>query len=950
MAINKLFNRVLHQVVGAPGIGDVTLGAAVAGYTTFNLAGAVHGDVVSYVLVDRTRFEVGTGTYSYSAGTGTISRDTVRLSSDGTNKVSMTAAARIFSAEAKEDLEAFFDRSNHTGVQDPTTIAPQGTGSTLDSDLLDGQHGAYYLNRANHTGAHVGTLPSFASKAAAAASTNISTATMILVDGFKYRYTATPVTHVGGFENTGVGSRWFEYAEPVFWQEAIDHPDIGNEDANASATAAFALGLPLQVARANAVLQTSFSSFSTNRERHEHMMKLFEWRKKCIVGANGIMGTTETAEPTLVIQITDTGLISVDAYAALPYTAAPVPFWGAGASGAFIMQHANTPQFFTITGITYGTANANSYVSGTNPYPIIRDIFSAEAYQVTLDVSAPLPAYVDRGYSVGLRNTQGDNDAEAATGAMIVETRISDTQITGTIFSGRAAPLVSPTSVAGSTFAALTANQLMVPYACIGWHTDFTVGANLTITAITQASAATVTSAAHGLTTGQFVRISGVAGMTQVNNRMFRVGTTTTDTFVLQNLNAANIDSTGFTAYSSGGVANQVTEAWTGSNYEGYFNFYGNTVSSLLNIGLSYRGWTEWAATGTQMDQDAIQLYGAGTHLKTQYVVGAGAGDKIIRGVMGALHDSNQCCFGGGGAQEPTLYQQFARAMHLRGCIGSGAQENVVVGEFSSVDFKDAIIAGGNAGVQIIGPNSAAYFSASTKITSTEDCFNNQGGQILFDSGLELKNSTTAFNGSLQNSIGGVTTPTLTSITNTSRMYAGSVTLTYPPESLTITNVERAANVVTITFSGAHGITHVAGRKWVTVAAVTNTSVNGAFVIASVPTTTTITYAQTGGDIASGADTGTVVAEAVVCDALSGVITTPSLTTAAGSTYSFKVRNNLAGTAAAVVATVNGGTNTRNHLLTVSRANGSFTINIKNIESADAFNGTIVVAFYLVGA
>ena len=69
-----------------------------------------------------------------------------------------------------------------------------------------------------------------------------------------------------------------------------------------------------------------------------------------------------------------------------------------------------------------------------------------------------------------------------------------------------------------------------------------------------------------------------------------------------------------------------------------------------------------------------------------------------------------------------------------------------------------------------------------------------------------------------------------------------------------ISNVERTSNVVTITTSIAHGL--LVGQQ-VTIAAVTNTSLNGTFVITAVPTTTTLQYAQVGADIPSGADTGT---------------------------------------------------------------------------------------------
>ena len=70
-----------------------------------------------------------------------------------------------------------------------------------------------------------------------------------------------------------------------------------------------------------------------------------------------------------------------------------------------------------------------------------------------------------------------------------------------------------------------------------------------------------------------------------------------------------------------------------------------------------------------------------------------------------------------------------------------------------------------------------------------------------------------------------------------------------------ITFVARATNVVTITTSGVHGF--VTG-DYVTVAAVTNTGFNGNFTVASTPTTTSFTYAQTGSTVGTTADTGTV--------------------------------------------------------------------------------------------
>lgn len=75
------------------------------------------------------------------------------------------------------------------------------------------------------------------------------------------------------------------------------------------------------------------------------------------------------------------------------------------------------------------------------------------------------------------------------------------------------------------------------------------------------------------------------------------------------------------------------------------------------------------------------------------------------------------------------------------------------------------------------------------------------------------------------------------------------------PQTRTITNVARAANIVTVTTSAAHGF--VAGQN-IIVNANTNTSINGTFTVIDAPTTTTFTYAKTGPNITSGADTGNV--------------------------------------------------------------------------------------------
>lgn len=78
------------------------------------------------------------------------------------------------------------------------------------------------------------------------------------------------------------------------------------------------------------------------------------------------------------------------------------------------------------------------------------------------------------------------------------------------------------------------------------------------ITGATTANPVNVTAVgcATLLKSGDKVLIASVGGMTQIN-AWFTVGTVTTDHFTLQDLTGANVDGTGFTAYSSGGTVDQ---------------------------------------------------------------------------------------------------------------------------------------------------------------------------------------------------------------------------------------------------------------------------------------------------------------------------------------------------------------------------------------------------------
>jgi len=81
-----------------------------------------------------------------------------------------------------------------------------------------------------------------------------------------------------------------------------------------------------------------------------------------------------------------------------------------------------------------------------------------------------------------------------------------------------------------------------------------------TITAATQANPCVVTAVGHSLNNGDNVKIDSVVGMVELNGQMYTVANKAADTFELNDDNSANIDSTGYTAYGSAGVAYLASE------------------------------------------------------------------------------------------------------------------------------------------------------------------------------------------------------------------------------------------------------------------------------------------------------------------------------------------------------------------------------------------------------
>lgn len=81
------------------------------------------------------------------------------------------------------------------------------------------------------------------------------------------------------------------------------------------------------------------------------------------------------------------------------------------------------------------------------------------------------------------------------------------------------------------------------------------VAAAKAITNATRAGQVVVTAAGHGFVNNQIIYITGVAGMTELNNRVYRVRRPTANTFELQDVGGGNVDSSDYGRYSGGGSA-----------------------------------------------------------------------------------------------------------------------------------------------------------------------------------------------------------------------------------------------------------------------------------------------------------------------------------------------------------------------------------------------------------
>lgn len=100
-------------------------------------------------------------------------------------------------------------------------------------------------------------------------------------------------------------------------------------------------------------------------------------------------------------------------------------------------------------------------------------------------------------------------------------------------------------------------------------------------------------------------------------------------------------------------------------------------------------------------------------------------------------------------------------------------------------------------------------------------------------------------------------------------------------------------------------------------------------------------------ELSSGAVTGTSVAGAITINGQLGTITTASLTTAAGADFTLTITNPRFDAGGQLFVTVGNGSNTTVpcYAHSVSMAEDSAVIKVRNAHASAALNGTLTIAF-----
>ena len=271
------------------------------------------------------------------------------------------------------------------------------------------------------------------------------------------------------------------------------------------------------------------------------------------LGGDGYITTTNSAQTGTTTQIT---LAAADSRASSAYVGMFLLITegkGAGQYG-YIDTYSSASKIATIKKLSDNSAGFD-VLGGVS---VEASLDSTTTYEITPRVQIGTPAGDG---STATRNAVGI--------ATVVTNKITQIRIIDCGASYTSAPtvtLVDPNNTADATLQSYIGDGVLGPPTFVARGIDYKTaavvitaqGTQATVTGITQASPAVVTTqAAHNYNTGDRVKLTGIVGMTELNTGVFYyVKTINTTTFYLfaDNEYLVPIDSTNYTAYSSGGT------------------------------------------------------------------------------------------------------------------------------------------------------------------------------------------------------------------------------------------------------------------------------------------------------------------------------------------------------------------------------------------------------------
>jgi hypothetical protein len=174
-------------------------------------------------------------------------------------------------------------------------------------------------------------------------------------------------------------------------------------------------------------------------------------------------------------------------------------------------------------------------------------------------------------------------------------------------------------------------------------------GSIKTVTGATQANPVVITSNNHGFSDGEVVRISGVVGMVEINDRSFTVANSAANTYELSGENGL-----GHAAYVSDGTAQR--HGWTATNVGTSIlsvatneESHGFLIRDCDDCEVAHNRWEGFGDETLEVTNSLRPKVHHNLLVNVPWTAGSGSGIMIGKGVVGGSFDHNTCLGGAGG-------------------------------------------------------------------------------------------------------------------------------------------------------------------------------------------------------------------------------------------------------------------------------------------------------------